>query len=136
MMPMATVAVVAVAALTAVAPSKAPAAPPNILFLFSDDHAVRAISAYGGGLAETPNIDRIAREGAIFTRSYCANSICAPSRATILTGLHSHANGHLDNQSRFNGGQQTFPKLLQAAGYQTAIRGKWHLGSDPTGFDS
>lgn len=112
---------------------------PNIVFLFSDDHALRSISAYGHDpLMQTPNIDRIANDGAIFLRSYCANSICGPSRACILTGLHSHANGFLDNSSnsQFDGSQQTFPKLLQAAGYQTAIRGKWHLKSDPTGFDS
>ncbi len=112
---------------------------PNILFIFSDDHALNAISAYGGPLkdvAPTPNIDRIAKEGAVFTRSYCGNSICGPSRATVLTGKHSVANGFIDNSgSRFDGTQQTFPKLLQKAGYQTSIIGKWHLDSTPTGFD-
>lgn len=111
---------------------------PNIVFLFSDDHALQAISAYGGRLQEvapTPNIDRLAREGAVFERSYCANSICGPSRASILTGKHSHINGFLDNSSTFDGGQPTFVKYLQAAGYQTALIGKWHLVSNPEGFD-
>jgi arylsulfatase A-like enzyme/lysophospholipase L1-like esterase len=112
---------------------------PNILFIFSDDHAQAAISAYGKHLkdaAPTPHLDRIAKEGAIFERSYCANSICGPSRACILTGKHSHINGYIDNERcRFNGDQPTFPKYLQQAGYQTAIIGKWHLVSDPQGFD-
>lgn len=112
---------------------------PNIVFLFSDDHALNAISAYGGPLKEvapTPNIDRIARDGTVFTRSYCSNSICGPSRAAVMTGKHSVVNGFIDNSgSRFDGTQQTFPKLLQKAGYQTSVIGKWHLVSQPTGFD-
>jgi len=111
---------------------------PNILFIFTDDHAYQAISAYNDPrkLVETPNIDRIAREGMIFHRAVVPNSICGPSRATVLTGKYSHANGFYNNtNSRFDGAQQTFPKLLKAAGYQTAIVGKWHLVSDPTGFD-
>ena len=112
--------------------------PPNILFIFSDDHAFQAISAYGGRLAKvapTPNIDRLAKEGMIFTRSYVTNSICAPCRAVIQTGKHSHLNGVLDNRLRFDATQQTFPKLLRKIGYQTAIVGKWHLKATPTGFD-
>ena len=93
---------------------------PNILFIFSDDHALGAISAYGGPLARlapTPHIDRLAREGAIFTNSFCANSICGPSRACILTGKHSHINGFVDNDnSKFDGTQWTFPKAFQKAG--------------------
>ena len=111
---------------------------PNILFIFTDDHARQAISAYGGRLAKvapTPNIDRIAKEGMLFSRCCVTNSICAPSRAVILTGKHSHLNGVINNAVRFDGSQQTFPKLLQKEGYQTAIVGKWHLKSEPTGFD-
>lgn len=112
--------------------------PPNILFIMSDDHAWQAISAYGhpiGEVAPTPNIDRIAEEGILFTGNFCTNSICGPSRAVILTGKHSHINGFTHNGKKFNGEQQTFPKLLQKAGYETAIIGKWHLSGIPTGFD-
>jgi len=112
---------------------------PNIVFIFSDDHATEAISAYGGRFAEvapTPNIDRLAKEGALIRNSFCCNSICGPSRAAVLTGKHSHVNGYLDNsKSRFNPDQMTFPKLMQKGGYQTAMVGKWHLKSDPQGFD-
>jgi len=109
----------------------------NIVFLFTDDHAFQAISAYKNPLKlnQTPNIDRIAHEGMIFRRCIVPNSICAPARATILTGLYSHKNGVPDNRSKFDGSQTTFPKLLQQAGYQTALFGKWHLQSNPTGFD-
>ena len=111
---------------------------PNILFIFSDDHAPHAIGAYDGLYKEinpTPNIDQLARDGMLFRNSFCTNSICGPSRAVILTGKHSHANGFMNNGNRFDGSQQTFPKLLRQAGYQTAMIGKWHLGSDPQGFD-
>ena len=110
---------------------------PNILFIFSDDHAYQAVSAYGYKLNNTPNIDRIAREGMRFDRCLTTNSLCGPSRACVLTGKYSHLNGFYNNtNSRFDGSQVTFPKLLQQAGYQTAIVGKWHLVSDPTGFDT
>ncbi|WP_439183510.1 sulfatase family protein [Carboxylicivirga taeanensis] len=108
---------------------------PNIIFIISDDHAEQAISAYGHGLNHTPNIDRLATEGVRFTNATVTNSICAPSRAVILTGKHSHKNGLINNEVTFNGEQPTFPKLLKEGGYHTAIVGKWHLKSEPTGFD-
>ncbi len=124
---------------TAVIPScKAPVPEktrPNILFIMSDDHAYQAISAYGSGINKTPNIDRIAKEGAIFTRGFVTNSICAPSRAVMLTGKHSFVNGKVDNILPFNWDQPNVAKLLQQNGYQTALIGKIHLEGNPQGFD-
>lgn len=111
---------------------------PNILFIFSDDHALQSISAYGGrfkDVAPTPNLDRLAAQGAIFENSFCANSICGPSRACILTGKHSHINGFMKNGQHFDGSQWSFQKDLGKAGYATALIGKWHLHSQPQGFD-
>jgi arylsulfatase A-like enzyme len=110
---------------------------PNILFMFSDDHGYQAISAYDDSRNRTPNIDRLAKEGMRFNRAFVTNSICGPSRAVVQTGKYSHLNGFPDNGGNawFNPNQQTAPKLLQAAGYNTAVIGKWHLVSDPVGFD-
>ena len=111
---------------------------PNILFIMADDHAMQAISAYGhpiSQLAPTPNIDRIAKNGALFSHAFVTNSICGPSRAVILTGKHSHINGFRQNGDRFDGSQPTLPKMLKKAGYQTAVTGKWHLHGYPEGFD-
>ena len=108
---------------------------PNILFIMSDDHAYQAISAYNKTLINTPNIDRIANQGMLFTNASVTNSICAPSRATILTGKHSHIHGKIDNLKPFDTSQITFPQLFQKAGYQTSLFGKLHLGNSPKGFD-
>ena len=107
----------------------------NIIYIMSDDHSYQTISAYDQRYIHTPNIDRIGNEGVRFTNSFVANSISGPSRACMLTGKHSHANGFINNSTTFNGDQLTFPKLLQQNGYQTAMIGKWHLVSDPQGFD-
>jgi len=112
----------------------ATSARPNILFIFSDDHAEHAISAYGSKVNQTPQIDRLAREGMRFSHSFVVNSICTPSRATLLTGQYSHLNG-VPVFNRFDGTRDHVVKRLQAGGYHTGIVGKWHLGSDPTGFD-
>jgi len=108
---------------------------PNIVFIMSDDHAYQAISAYSNRLIQTPNIDRIAKMGMLFTNATVTNSICAPSRATILTGKHSHLNGKIDNDFPFDTTNVTFPQLFQQAGYQTAMFGKLHFGNAPKGFD-
>ncbi len=111
---------------------------PNILFIFTDDHAPHAIGAYNGwlkGVNPTPVIDQLAAQGMVFENSFCTNSICGPSRAVIQTGKHSHKNGFMNNGNSFDWNQQTFPKLLQKVGYQTAIYGKSHLKGEPQGFD-
>ena len=108
---------------------------PNIVVIFTDDHAQHAISAYGSKINRTPNIDRLAADGMRFNQSFVGNAICGPSRATLLTGLHSHANGQTSNRARFRDELPTFAKTLQANGYDTAMIGKWHINSKPNGFD-
>ena len=108
----------------------------NIVYIMTDDHTAQMMSCYDNRYVETPNLDRIANDGVKFTNSFVANSLSGPSRACMITGKHSHANGFTDNTNCiFDGSQQTMPKLLQQAGYETAIIGKWHLESLPTGFD-
>jgi len=128
-------ALLALLALLTVGSAAAAADRPNILFIFSDDHAYQAVSAYGSGLNQTPNIDRLATEGVRFDRCYVTNSLCGPSRACILTGKYNHKNGFCTNRDVFDNRQMTFPTLLQQSGYQTAIIGKWHLITEPKGFD-
>ena len=108
---------------------------PNIIYIMSDDHDADAISAYNKNLIATPNIDRLAKEGVLFTRNFVGNSICGPVRATLITGQHSHKNGMKDNRTRFDSSKLTMPKIFQQHDYQTALVGKWHLHSYPTGFD-
>ena len=109
---------------------------PNIVYIMTDDHTAQMLSAYGNSPIETPNLDRIAQDGVLFRNSFVANSLSGPSRACMLTGKHSHMNGFTNNEHGvFDGSQQTMPKLMQQAGYQTALIGKWHLVSTPTGFD-
>ena len=108
----------------------------NVVYIMTDDHTAQMMSCYDNRFVKTPNLDRIAADGVKFVNSYVANSLSGPSRACMLTGKHSHKNGFTNNEHGiFDGSQQTMPKLMRKAGYQTALVGKWHLVSEPTGFD-
>jgi arylsulfatase A-like enzyme len=133
--PTAVLALMCVAAADVVQPTTATADRPNIIFIMSDDHAAHAIGAYGSRVNQTPHLDRLAKEGALLTRVFVTNSICTPSRAAILTGQYSHLNG-VTMFNRFDSARVTVAARLQASGYHTGMVGKWHLGSDPVGFDS
>jgi len=135
MKPAATVALIALSLLPASASTQSSrASRPNIIYIMTDDHAAHAIGAYGSKVNKTPNMDRLAREGALLTSVFATNSICTPSRAAILTGQYAHLNG-VTMFNRFDSNRMTVARLLQAGGYHTGMIGKWHLGSDPQGFD-